>query len=213
MPKFVIELVVRLLLGLVGSPLIKLEVTVRYGLQLHKLGIHCPQVIDARSPLLVELLLHDSLALIFSPSLELIGSHGHFVHALLWRLLTVHHLLLVRLHLRGELLRELPAPLLQVCLVLGLQIGSLALDAVGADNGLSPVLPEALLLHLEGIQLLGYEGLVGKLLLLPLDDRSVGAHTDGDRRCHRHAADRVRSTAQCCAKAQTISQLVPPPCP
>merc|ERR1719361_2416410 len=167
MPELVVEVVMRLLLSLEHGFLVQLEVTVRNGLEFNNLRIHSPEVIDASAPLLVQLLLHYSLALVLPSALELVGTHSHLVHALLRCLLTVYHLLLVRLHLGRELARELLPPLLQLRLRLLLQLRRLALDAVGPDDRGRLVLPEALCLHLEGIHFPCDHVLVEELLLLP----------------------------------------------
>mmetsp|Transcript_16279 Transcript_16279/g.49165 ORF Transcript_16279/g.49165 Transcript_16279/m.49165 type:complete len:234 (+) Transcript_16279:977-1678(+) len=184
MPDLVIELVVRLLFGLHRCLLVKLEIAIGNGFELHELGVHCPQVVNSCSPLLVELLLNNGLSLFFSPLFQLIGAHGHLVHALLGRLLAFDHLPLIGLHLGRELVRELLASLLQGRLVLGLHGCSLALDAVAPDDSSGLVLPEALLLDSKGVELLRHKGLVDELLLLPLHDGPISPDADGNRRRH-----------------------------
>mmetsp|Transcript_95777 Transcript_95777/g.274987 ORF Transcript_95777/g.274987 Transcript_95777/m.274987 type:complete len:298 (-) Transcript_95777:341-1234(-) len=96
-PELVVELVVGPLLGLDRGLLVQLVVAVRDGLELHDPGVHGAQIVDARTPLLVQLLLDDRLPLVLSSLLQLVGADGHLVHPLLRRLLTVHHLFLIGL--------------------------------------------------------------------------------------------------------------------
>mmetsp|Transcript_22357 Transcript_22357/g.49885 ORF Transcript_22357/g.49885 Transcript_22357/m.49885 type:complete len:472 (-) Transcript_22357:59-1474(-) len=180
-PELVVELVGLPLLGEARGLLVQLEVAVGDRLELHDLRVHRPQVVDARAPLLVELLLDERLALVLALLLQLVGAHGHLVHALRGALLRVHHFLLVGLLLPRELLREPAAAVLQVGLVVRLELGGLRLDALGLDHGMGLVLPEPLLAHLELVHLGRAEVLMELLLRLTLNDSVVGPHVAGDR--------------------------------
>mmetsp|Transcript_39277 Transcript_39277/g.113561 ORF Transcript_39277/g.113561 Transcript_39277/m.113561 type:complete len:258 (+) Transcript_39277:852-1625(+) len=184
MPQPVVELVVRPLLSHDGSFFIELIVALSDAAELNDLGVHRAQIVDAGTPLLVELLLHDGLSLILSALFEVVGPCGQLLHALLGRLFTVDHLLLESPLLGVELRGQLLTPRLQVGLMLRFESGGLRLHLVGADDAVHPVLPLALLLDLETVEMGSHEAFMDGFLLLPLQDRPVGpqVHRDGRHR-------------------------------
>mmetsp|Transcript_44607 Transcript_44607/g.80214 ORF Transcript_44607/g.80214 Transcript_44607/m.80214 type:complete len:333 (+) Transcript_44607:393-1391(+) len=73
-PQLGVKVIVCLFLGQSEGFVVKLEVPIGNGLELHNLRIHSSKIINACSPLRVQLLLHHCLTLILSAFLELICS-------------------------------------------------------------------------------------------------------------------------------------------